>query len=189
MPDEPEVHGLVALMEIQASRSGARTDAAGEPILLLDQDRSRWDRTAIQRGMVELERAESLRDAHGVYTAQAAIAACHARALTADQTDWPRILNLYDELFRIMPTPVVALNRAVALAMAVGPAAGLEAADELVASGSLDNYHLLPAVRGDLLDRLGRRDEARVEFLRAAELTANERERGVLLDRAQRCES
>lgn len=189
MPDEPEVHGLLALMEIQASRSGARTNAAGEPILLLDQDRSRWDRLAIQRGLAELQRAETLRDAHGVYTAQAAIAACHARALTADETDWPHILALYDELFRIMPTPVVELNRAVALGMAVGPAAGLEAVEALAAAGSLDNYHLLPAVRGDLLDKLGRRREARAEFVRAAELTGNERERGVLLDRAKRCES
>ena len=189
MQDEPEVHGLVALMEIQASRIGARTNAAGEPILLLDQDRSRWDRTAIQRGIAELDRAESLRDARGVYTAQAAIAACHARALTADQTDWPEILTLYDELFRIMPTPVVELNRAVALGMAVGPAAGLEAVEAISAAGSLDNYHLLPAVRGDLLDKLGRRREARAEFIRAAELTGNERERGVLLDRAKRCES
>ncbi|HET6462526.1 MAG TPA: RNA polymerase sigma factor [Candidatus Krumholzibacteria bacterium] len=189
MPDEPEVHGLVALMEIQASRIGARTNAAGEPILLLDQDRSRWDRLAIQRGLTGLERAESLRDAHGVYTTQAAIAACHARALTADETDWAQILALYDELFRIMPTPVVELNRAVALGMAVGPAAGLEAVEALAAGGSLENYHLLPAVRGDLLDKLGRRKEARTAFLRAAELTGNERERGVLLDRAKRCES
>jgi len=189
MPDEPEVHGLAALMEIQASRSGARTNAAGEPILLLDQDRSRWDRRAIHRGLTELQRAEALRDAHGVYTAQAAIAACHARALTAKETDWPHILTLYDELFRIMPTPVVELNRAVALGMATGPAAGLEAVEALAAAGSLDNYHLLPAVRGDLLDKLGRRREARAEFLRAAELTGNERERGVLLDRARRCES
>lgn len=189
MPDEPEVHGLAALMEIQASRSGARTNAAGEPILLLDQDRSRWDRMAIQRGLTELERAESLRDAHGVYTAQAAIAACHARALTAEQTDWPQILTLYDELFRIMPTPVVALNRAVALGFARGPADGLQAVDELAASGSLVDYYLLPAVRGDLLDKLGRRHEARGEFVRAAGLTRNERERGVLLDRARKCES
>jgi RNA polymerase sigma factor (sigma-70 family) len=189
MPDEPEVHGLLALMEIQASRSAARTNAAGEPILLLDQDRSRWDRMAIQRGLTELQRAEALRDAHGVYTAQAAIAACHARALTAEETDWPLILALYDELFRIMPTPVVELNRAVALGMAAGPAAGLKAVEQIAAAGSLDHYHLLPAVRGDLLDKLGRRSEARAEFLRAAELTGNERERGVLIDRAKRCES
>jgi RNA polymerase sigma factor (sigma-70 family) len=189
MPDEAEVNGLVALMEIQASRTGARTNAAGEPILLLDQDRSRWDRMAIQRGLEALERAEALRPAHGVYTAQAAIAACHARALTADETDWAHIATLYDELLRIMPTPVVALNRAVAVGMAGGAEAGLEAVDELAASGSLDDYHLLPAVRGDLLDKLGRRQEARAEFLRAAELTRNERERGVLMDRARRCES
>ncbi len=189
MPDEPEVHGLLALMEIQDSRSGARTNADGEPILLLDQDRSRWDRTAIQRGLGELERAESLRAARGMYTGQAAIAACHARALTADETDWTRIVSLYDELARIMPTAVVGLNRAVAVGMAEGPGAGLEAVDAVASDGSLDEYHLLPAVRGDLLDKLGRREEARAEFLRAAALTRNERERGVLTDRAKRCES
>jgi len=187
MPDEPDVHGLLALMEIQASRSGARTNAAGEPILLLDQDRSRWDRAAIQRGLASLARAESLREARGAYTAQAAIAACHARALIADETDWTRIVTLYDELFRIMPTPVVELNRAVALGMALGPARGLEAMDDLVAQGKLDGYHLLNAARADMLERLGRNDEARSEFERASSLTQNQRERALLLARAARC--
>ena len=187
MPDEPDVHGLLALMEIQASRSGARTNAAGEPILLLDQDRSRWDRAAIQRGLASLARAESLREARGAYTAQAAIAACHARALIADETDWTRIVTLYDELFRIMPTPVVELNRAVALGMALGPARGLEAMDELVAQGKLDGYHLLNAARADMLEKLGRNDEARSEFERASSLTQNQRERALLLARAARC--
>lgn len=186
MPDEAEVHGLVALMEIQASRSGARTNAAGEPILLLEQDRSRWDRMAIERGLDALERAESLRPVRGMYTAQAAIAACHARALTARETDWRRIVGLYDELVRVMPTPVVALNRAVAVAMAFGPARGLELIDELVARGDLAGYHLLHAARADMLEKLERLDEARAEFERAASLTRNERERGVLLGRAQR---
>jgi len=187
MPDEPDVHGLLALMEIQASRSGARTNAAGEPILLLDQDRSRWDRAAIQRGLASLARAESLREARGAYTAQAAIAACHARALIADETDWTRIVTLYDELFRIMPTPVVELNRAVALGMALGPARGLEAMDDLVAQGKLDGYHLLNAARADMLEKLGRNDEARSEFERASSLTQNQRERALLLARAARC--
>jgi len=187
MPDEPDVHGLLALMEIQASRSGARTNAAGEPILLLDQDRSRWDRAAIQRGLASLARAESLREARGAYTAQAAIAACHARALIAEETDWTRIVTLYDELFRIMPTPVVELNRAVALGMALGPARGLEAMDELVAQGKLDGYHLLNAARADMLEKLGRNDEARSEFERASSLTQNQRERALLLARAARC--
>ena len=187
MPDEPDVHGLLALMEIQASRSGARTNAAGEPILLLDQDRSRWDRAAIQRGLASLARAESLREARGAYTAQAAIAACHARALIAEETDWTRIVTLYDELFRIMPTPVVELNRAVALGMALGPARGLEAMDDLVAQGKLDGYHLLNAARADMLEKLGRNDEARSEFERASSLTQNQRERALLLARAARC--
>jgi len=187
MPDEPDVHGLLALMEIQASRSGARTNAAGEPILLLDQDRSRWDRAAIRRGLASLARAESLREARGAYTAQAAIAACHARALIADETDWTRIVTLYDELFRIMPTPVVELNRAVALGMALGPARGLEAMDDLVAQGKLDGYHLLNAARADMLEKLGRNDEARSEFERASSLTQNQRERALLLARAARC--
>ena len=187
IPDEAEVHGLVALMEIQASRSGARTNAAGEPILLLEQDRSRWDRMAIERGLTALEKAESLRAARGMYTAQAAIAACHARALTAGETDWPRIVTLYDELARIMPTPVVELNRAVAVAMASGAAAGLELVDALVAEGRLDGYHHLHAVRADMLEKLKRFDEARVEFERAASLTQNQRERVLLLKRASDC--
>jgi RNA polymerase sigma factor (sigma-70 family) len=184
MPGEAEVNGLVALMEIQASRTGARTNAAGEPILLLDQDRSRWDRAAIQRGMDALERAEALRPARGVYTAQAAIAACHARALTADETDWPRIVSLYDELFRIMPTPVVELNRAVAVGMARGPAAGLAVMDAIAAEGKLEGYHLLHAARADMLEKLKRYDEARAEFQHAASLTQNQRERKLLLERA-----
>jgi predicted RNA polymerase sigma factor len=186
MPAEAEVHGLLALMEIQASRTGARTNAAGEPILLLDQDRSRWDRMAIHRGLEALDRAESLRPAHGVYTAQAAIAACHARALTAGETDWTQIASLYDELARIMPTPVVALNRAVAMGMAHGPDRGLAAMDAIVADGTLDGYHLLPAARADMLEKLGRYDEARAEFQHAASLTQNQRERSLLLKRAQR---
>jgi RNA polymerase sigma factor (sigma-70 family) len=186
MPDEPEVHGLAALMEIQASRSGARTNAAGEPILLLDQDRSRWDRRAIQRGLTELQRAEALRDAHGVYTAQAAIAACHARALTAKETDWRRIASLYDELFRVLPTPVVELNRAVAVGMANGPKVGLDLLDDLISRRVLDGYHLLPAARADMLEKLQRFDEARAQFEEAAALTRNERERALLLDRARR---
>jgi predicted RNA polymerase sigma factor len=187
MPDEAEVHGLLALMEIQASRIGARTNDAGEPVLLLDQDRSRWDRMAIQRGFAELERAESLRSARGVYTAQAAIAACHARALTADETDWPRIVALYDELFRIMPTPVVELNRAVAIGMAHGPAKGLASMDAIVAEGDLEGYHLLHAARADMLEKLQRFGEARAEFEHAASITQNQRERALLLERARMC--
>jgi RNA polymerase sigma factor (sigma-70 family) len=186
MPAEAEVHGLLALMEIQASRSAARTNAAGEPILLLDQDRSRWDRMAIQRGLDSLVRAESLREAHGVYTAQAAIAACHALALTAAETDWTRIATLYDELLRIMPTPVVELNRAVAVGMAFGPARGLAAMDAIVAEGKLEGYHLLHAARADMLEKLERFDEARAEFEHAASLTQNMRERDLLTRRAQR---
>ena len=186
MPQEPDVHGLVALMEIQHSRTGARTNTAGEPVLLLDQDRSRWDRMAIQRGLSSLSRAESLRDIRGAYTLQAAIAACHARALTAGETDWTRIASLYDDLARVMPTPVVELNRAVAVGMAYGPARGLDLVDDIVKSGALDGYHLLPAVRGDLLEKLERYDEARGEFERAASLTRNERERAVLLERASK---
>jgi RNA polymerase sigma factor (sigma-70 family) len=184
MPDEAEVHGLLALMEIQASRSGARTNAAGEPVLLLDQDRSRWDGMAIQRGLASLERAQSLREVRGVYTAQAAIAACHARALVPEETDWPRISRLYDELFLIMPTPVVELNRAVAIGMAFGPAQGLKAVDAIVAEGNLAGYHLLHAARADMLEKLKRNDEARAEFERAASLTQNQRERALLLKRA-----
>jgi RNA polymerase sigma factor (sigma-70 family) len=185
-PDEPEVHGLVALMEIQASRLRARTGPSGKPILLLDQDRGRWDRLLIHRGLAALERAEELAGALGPYTLQAAIAACHARARTPEETDWERIVALYDALAQITASPVVELNRAVAVAMAFGPAAGLELVDALVADGSLAGYHLLPSVRGDLLAKLDRPDEAREEFARAASLTRNERERTLLLERAGR---
>jgi RNA polymerase sigma factor (sigma-70 family) len=185
-PDEPEVHGLVALMEIQASRLGARTGPSGEPILLLDQDRARWDRVLIHRGLGALERAEELAGALGPYTLQAAIAACHALARTPEETDWERIVALYDALAQITGSPVVELNRAVAVAMAFGPAAGLELVDALVADGSLAGYHLLPSVRGDLLAKLDRPDEAREEFARAASLTRNEREQTLLLERAGR---
>jgi RNA polymerase sigma factor (sigma-70 family) len=185
-PDEPEVHGLVALMEIQASRLRARTGPSGEPILLLDQDRARWDRVLIHRGLAALERAEELAGALGPYTLQAAIAACHARARTPEETDWERIVALYDALAQITGSPVVELNRAVAVAMAFGPAAGLELVDALVADGSLAGYHLLPSVRGDLLAKLDRPDEAREEFARAASLTRNEREQTLLLERAGR---
>src|SRR5690606_6136322 len=167
-PDEPEVHGLVALMEIQASRLRARVGPSGEPVLLLDQDRSRWDRLLIRRGLAALERARSIGGAPGPYTLQAAIAACHAQALTAEETDWPRIAALYDALAQVAPTPVVELNRAVALGMVFGPEAGLEAVDAIRDAPALKNYHLLPAVRGDLLFKLGRTDEARAEFERAA---------------------
>jgi len=184
LPQEPEVHGLVALMEIQASRSAARVGPGGEPVLLLDQDRGRWDALLIRRGLQALDRAESLGGAGGPYALQAAIAACHARARTAAETDWPRIASLYDELAVVTPSPVVLLNRAVAVGMAHGPAAGLEAVDALVSEPSLRAYHLLPAVRGDLLDKLGRRDEARAEFERAAALTRNAREQALLLRRA-----
>ena len=187
MPREPEVHGLTALMEIQASRLGARSGPAGEPILLLDQDRARWDRVLIHRGLAALERAEKLGGALGPYALQAAIAACHARSATAAETDWQRIVGLYEALARLAPSPVVELNRAVAVAMAYGPAAGLEIVDALVAEPSLASYHLLPSVRGDLLEKLGRFDEARAELERGASLTGNARERGLLLDRAARC--
>ena len=183
-PDEPEVHGLAALMELQASRAAARVDAQGRPVLLLDQDRTRWDRLLIRRGLVALERAEALGGALGPYALQAGIAACHARAPTADATDWERIAALYDALAQVAPSPVVELNRAVAVAMAFGPAAGLEIADALRGEPSLASYHLLPSVRGDLLAKLGRHAEARAEFERAAELTRNERERDLLLQRA-----
>jgi RNA polymerase sigma factor (sigma-70 family) len=183
-PDEPEVHGLAALMELQASRLAARVDAEGRPVLLLDQDRTRWDRLLIRRGLVALERAEALGGALGPYALQAGIAACHARAPTADATDWERIAALYDALAQAAPSPVVELNRAVAVAMAFGPAAGLEIADALRGEPSLASYHLLPSVRGDLLAKLGRHAEARAEFERAAELTRNERERDLLLQRA-----
>jgi RNA polymerase sigma factor (sigma-70 family) len=188
MPAEPEVHGLVALMEIQASRLRARVGPSGEPVLLLDQDRRRWDRVLIGRGLAGLERAEALGGAPGPYTLQAAIAACHARARTADGTDWVRIAALYESLARVAPSPVVELNRAVALGMAYGPAAGLELVDALAGEAALKGYHLLPSVRGDLLVKLGRLDEARAEFERAASLTRNARERTLLLDRAAACQ-
>ena len=182
--DEPEVHGLVALMEIQASRARARVGPTGEPILLLDQDRGRWDQLLIRRGLAALERAEALGGALGPYALQAAIAACHARARTAEETDWPRIAALYDALAQLTPSPVVELNRAVAVAMAFGPAAGLELIDRLADEPALGSYHLLPSVRGDLLAKLGRHDEAGIEFKRAAGMTRNERERALLLERA-----
>ena len=183
-PDEAEVHGLVALMEIQASRSRARVGPSGEPILLLDQNRGRWDQLLIHRGLAALERAEQLGRGSGPYTLQAAIAACHARAHTAEETDWRRIAELYDALLGILPSPVVELNRAVAVGMASGPAAGLELVDALRGEPSLKSYHLLPAVRGDLLEKLGRFEEARAEFERAASLTQNARERTLLLERS-----
>ena len=187
VPTEPEVHGVVALMEIQASRLGARVGPSGEPVLLLDQDRSRWDRLLIRRGLVALERAERLGGAMGPYALQAAIAACHGRAATAAETDWPRIVALYDAVAQLAPSPVVALNRAVAVGMAFGPAAGLDLVDALVPEPSLKAYHLLPAVRGDLLRKLGRIEEARAEFERAASLTENVRERELLRRRAAEC--
>ena len=186
-PAEPELHGLVALMEIQASRFAARVDAAGRPVLLLDQDRSRWDQLLIRRGLAALERAERLQQRLGPYALQAAIAACHARARTAAATDWARIAALYAALAELTPSPVVELNRAVAVAMASGPAAGLALVDALVAEPSLKAYHLLPSVRGDFLHKLGRLAEARIEFERAAALTRNARERRLLLDRAAAC--
>ena len=183
-PQEPEVHGLVALMEIQASRLRARTGPAGEPILLLEQDRARWDQLLIRRGLAALTRAEASGGSLGPYALQAAIAACHARARVAEETDWARIASLYERLAQLTPSPVVELNRAVAVGMAYGPAAGLELADKLVADPVLEGYHLLPAVRGDLLAKLGRNEEARGEFERAASLTRNARERELLLQRA-----
>jgi RNA polymerase sigma-70 factor, ECF subfamily len=186
-PREPEVHGLVALMEIQASRAHARVGPSGQPVLLLDQDRSRWDQLLIRRGLAALARADALGGAIGPYALQAAIAACHARARTADETDWPRIVELYGALVGIVPTPVVELNRAVAVSMAFGPAAGLELVDTLTSEPSLRQYHLLPSVRGDLLLKLGRGKEARAEFERAASLTRNARERTLLLERAASC--
>jgi len=186
-PMEPEVHGLVALMEIQASRAAARTGPTGEPILLLDQNRSRWDYLLIRRGLAALARAEALGGALGPYALQAAIAACHARARSAAATDWARIAALYDALAQRAPSPVVELNRAVALAMAFGPAAGLALVDTLTTEPSLKGYHLVPSVRGDLLAKLDRLDEARTEFTRAAMLTRNARERTLLLARAAAC--
>lgn len=184
VPDEAEVHGLVALMEIQASRARARLDPDGKPVLLLDQDRSQWDRLLIGRGLAALEHVQELGGQFGPYALQAAIAACHARARTAEATDWLRIASLYEVLARVSPSPVVELNRAVAVGMALGPAAGLERVDALMAEPSLRNYHLLPSVRGDLLSKLGRCEEARAEFERAAHLTENVRERELLLARA-----
>jgi len=201
-PREPEVHGLVALMEIQASRSGARVGPSGEPVLLLSQNRERWDQLLIHRGLAALARSESVRreNAHaetlgagyasgppGPYALQAAIAACHARARTPEETDWEQIVVHYRELARLTPSPVVELNRAVAMAMAFGPVAGLEVVDALTSEPSLESYHLLPSVRGDLLEKLGRKDEARAEFERAAGLTKNARERELLIERARAC--
>jgi len=185
MPGEPEVQGLVALLEIQASRVRARTGPSGEPVLLLDQDRRRWDRLLINRGLAALARAEELGGARGPYALQAAIAACHARAFRPADTDWARITELYAVLAGVMPSPVIELNRAVAVSMAFGPQAGLDMVDELVAEPALRGYHLLPSVRGDLLMKLGRPDEARAEFERAAELTRNEQERELSAERAR----
>jgi RNA polymerase sigma factor (sigma-70 family) len=186
-PAEPEVHGLVALMEIQASRAAARVGLGGEPILLLDQDRSRWDQLLISRGLTALERSQKLGGARGPYTLQAAIAACHARATMPTDTNWTRIASLYEELLEHSSSPVIELNRAVAVAMAFGPAAGLEIVETLTQEPSLKNYHLLPSVRGDLLSKLDRNEEARAEFERAASLTRNARERELLLNRARAC--
>jgi RNA polymerase sigma-70 factor (ECF subfamily) len=186
-PREPEVHGLVALMEIQASRSRARTRPSGEPILLFDQNRAHWDQLLIRRGLAALEHAERVGTEPGPYVLQAEIAACHARAYTPEETDWPRIVALYSALGEVAPSPVVELNRAVAVSMAFGPAAGLELVDALTAERSLENYHLLPSVRGDLLKKLNRFDEARTEFERAASLTRNARERDLLLERVRDC--
>ena len=184
---EPEIHGLVALMEIQASRSRARVGPSGEPILLLDQNRAQWDQLLIRRGLASLERAERLGAAFGPYALQAAIAACHARALTPEDTEWQRIVALYDALAQLTPSPIVELNRAVAVTMAFGPQAGLDLVDSLASEPSLKNYHLLPSVRGDLLSKLGRFAEARAEFETAAELTRNAREQNFLLERARLC--
>ena len=186
-PNEPEVHGLVGLMEIQASRSKARVGPSGEPILLLEQDRGKWDHLLIQRGLAALERAEALGGALGPYALQGAIAACHARARTAAKTDWTRIAALYDALAQLLPTPVVQLNRAVAIGMAYGAAAGLELVDTLTTDPVLKDYHLLPSVRGDLLNKLGRFREARIEFEHAASLAHNARDRAFLLERAAAC--
>jgi RNA polymerase sigma-70 factor, ECF subfamily len=186
-PRESEVHGLVALMEIQASRLRARVGPSGEPIVLLDQNRALWDQLLIRRGLAALERAEKLGGAPGPYALQASIAACHARARTPDETDWNQIARLYNMLAQLMPSPVVELNRAVAVALAFGPQAGLDLVDALTSEPSLQGYHLLPSVRGDLLARLGRSDEARAEFERAATLTRNAREREFLLERARSC--
>jgi RNA polymerase sigma-70 factor (ECF subfamily) len=189
LPEEPEVHGLAALMEIHSSRSGARTDAQGEPILLLAQNRAHWNRLLIQRGLAALQRAQALGGPSGPYTIQAAIAACHVRATTAAETDWIQIVALYDALAQLQPSPVVELNRAVAVSMAYGAAAALELVDSIANEPKLADYHLLPSVRGDLLDKLGRHEEARAEFARAAGLTRNTRERILLLGRAAACGS
>jgi RNA polymerase sigma factor (sigma-70 family) len=186
-PREPEVHGLIALMEIQASRSAARVGPSGQPILLVDQDRGRWSQLLIRRGLAALERAEALGGALGPYALQAAVAACHARARSVGETDWVRIVALYDALAQLAPSPVVDLNRAVAVSMAFGPGAGLEIVDNLISDARLSTYHLLPSVRGDLLEKLGRFDEARTEFTRAAALAQNARERALLLGRAASC--
>jgi RNA polymerase sigma factor (sigma-70 family) len=186
-PQEPEVHGLVALMEIQASRSRARVAPNGEPVLLLEQDRGRWDQLLIRRGLTAIERAERLGGVRGNYFLQANIAACHARARAASETDWARIVAMYEELAEVTPSAIVELNRAVAVTMAVGPAAGLEIVDALVADGALEGYHLLPSVRGDFLWRLGRFEEARTEFQTAAEMTRNAKEKALLLRRAKEC--
>jgi RNA polymerase sigma-70 factor (ECF subfamily) len=186
-PDEPEVHGLVALMEIQASRTHARTNSAGEPILLADQDRTRWDHSLIRHGLAELQQAERLNGARSPYAMQAAIAACHARAGSSAQTDWPRIATLYDALAELTPSPIIELNRAVAVSMAFGPQAGLDIVDSLTSDPALKSYHLLPAVRADLLKKLGRLSEAQSEFTRAASLAQNSRERTLLLTRAAGC--
>ncbi|MGH9148083.1 MAG: RNA polymerase sigma factor, partial [Vicinamibacterales bacterium] len=187
IPEEPEVHGLVALMEIQASRARARVGPSGEAIRLFEQNRSLWDRLLIRRGIAALDRAKALGGAPGPYVLEASTAACHARALTASDTDWPRIAALYAELAQLMPSPVVELNRAVAVSMADGPDAGLKLVDALTRESSLKHYHLLPSVRGDLLARLGRFEEAGPEFERAASLTRNARERDLLLERARAC--
>src|SRR5207247_5758094 len=186
-PQEPEVHGLVALMEIQASRARSRVGAAGEPVLLLEQNRAKWDQLLLRRGVAALARGEGLGGALGPYALQAAIAACHARARSADETDWRRIAALYDALAQLTPSPVIELNRAVAVAMAFGPIAGLELIDTVASEPSLKAYHLLPSVRGDFLFKLGRFHEAQTEFERAASLTRNARERNLLLERARRC--
>jgi predicted RNA polymerase sigma factor len=186
-PRDPEVHGLVALMEIQASRSAARTGPSGEPVPLLEQNRARWDWVLVRRGLAALERAEALGAAYGPYTLQAAIASCHARARTPEETDWVRMAALYDALAQLAPSPVVELNRAVALSMAFGPAVGLELVDTLTSEPALKGYHLLPTVRGDLLEKLGRLDEARSEFERAASMTRNGSVRMLLLERAESC--
>ncbi len=188
-PADPEVHGLVALMELQASRFAARRGLDGEPVLLLDQNRARWDRLLIRRGLAALARAEAQNDEPSPYVLQAAIAACHARARTPEETDWARIVGIYGALGEVMPSPIVELNRAVALSMLMGPEAGLKIVDALTAEPLLRDYHLLPSVRGDLLAKLGRADEARAEFERAAQMTQNERERRLLLQRAADCAS